>query len=218
MTITLGIDTATCVAVGIACDQEVLASVVVDGSRAHAEQLMPAVRQASSDAGIELGAVDQVVVGMGPGPFTGLRVGIVTAQVLAVAVNAVCRGVCTLDVLGAQASELFEEFLVATDARRNELYWAHYRAGERIGWPQVGAAAQLPTVSASGMVLPVFGPASRRYPETAKRADLRVQALDPQVLAVRGWALPEVGSEPLYLRRPDATVSTKRKSVLPRRR
>lgn len=83
MTITLGIDTSAFVAVGVAVDGEALARVVVEDTRAHAEALMPAVLQACAQAGVALRDVDEFVVGMGPGPFTGLRVGIATAWTLA---------------------------------------------------------------------------------------------------------------------------------------
>ena len=73
MTITLGIDTSAFVAVGVAVDGEALARVVVEDTRAHAEALMPAVLQACAQAGVALRDVDEFVVGMGPGPFTGLR-------------------------------------------------------------------------------------------------------------------------------------------------
>jgi len=66
--------------------------------------------------------IDQVIVGMGPGPFTGLRTGIVFAQSFAFAQGLPIHGVCSLDAL-AFGIEL-PEFIVATDARRKELYWA----------------------------------------------------------------------------------------------
>lgn len=205
--ITLAVDTATTVAVGVARDDEVLATGTVDGSRAHAEQLMPTITDTVRRAGITLTDVDRVVVGLGPGPFTGLRVGIVTARTLALALGADWRGVCTLDALAAQCDS--PQFVIATDARRRELYWAHYRDGKRIAGPAVGPAGELPDVA-------VIGPAAQLYPDTAERGT--VLALDPGVLAVSGWDLPDVGTEPLYLRRPDATVSTRRKSALPVRR
>jgi tRNA A37 threonylcarbamoyladenosine modification protein TsaB len=98
---------------------------------------------------------------------------------------------------------------VATDARRKELYWARYSGtGERLEGPSVGHPDQLPA-------LPVVGPGAGLYPGLDVADGPR--ALDPGVLAVRGPRLPDAGSTPLYLRRPDAAVPTRRKSVLVRR-
>ena len=83
MTYTLGIDTSHHVAVGVARDGEVVARSVVEDSRAHVEELVPSVLRACAEAGIALTDIDEIAVGMGPGPFTGLRVGVATAWTLA---------------------------------------------------------------------------------------------------------------------------------------
>ncbi|MFD0867356.1 tRNA (adenosine(37)-N6)-threonylcarbamoyltransferase complex dimerization subunit type 1 TsaB [Tessaracoccus lubricantis] len=102
MTWTVGIDTSHVVAVGIARDGEPVARVIVDDTRAHAEALMPSVLEACAQAGIALTDVDEFAVGMGPGPFTGLRVGIATAWTLALAGHKPVHGVCSLDVVALQ--------------------------------------------------------------------------------------------------------------------
>ena len=212
---TLAIDTSITVAVGIARGDEVLAEITVDDTRAHVEQLMPSVNAAAARAGVALSDLGRIVVGLGPGPFTGLRVGIVTAQTLAAATGADLHGICTLDALAAQAvndpaaADLADGFVATIDARRKELYWARYDAtGRRIGDPMVGPPEQIPA-------LPVIGPGAALYPDLlADRSRGSVTALAPGFLAVRGPGLPAAGTEPLYLRRPDATVSTKRKSTL----
>ncbi len=169
----------------------------------------PLIARCLDQAGVARTSLGLIVVGLGPGPFTGLRVGVVTAQILAATLGTPLRGVCSLDVLAAQhaAWRPDGDFLVATDARRREVYWARYGAdGTRIGDPQVSPAADLPR-------LPTVGPAVELYPDVL-HAGPGPRALDPAVLAVRGPSLADAGHEPLYLRRPDATEPGRRKSVL----
>lgn len=200
--VVLGIDTSATVCAGLARDGEVLATGVVDDTRAHAEQLVPLVQRVVAEAGLAgLDDVDAIAVGVGPGPFTGLRVGVVAAAVLAETLGVGLRGVCSLDVLAHQAVAaglVSSDFVVATDARRKEWYWARYsvRGTERVAGPFVTAPDQLPD-------LPRVGPVT----------DTPL-ALDAGVLAAVAADLPEAGLEPLYLRRPDAEVPTARKSTL----
>ncbi len=205
----LAVDTSTVVNVGLARGPQVLATASVDDRMAHVEQLTPLIKECVESAGVAMADLDRVVVGLGPGPFTGLRVGIVTAQVLASVLKINFRGVCSLDVLAAQfaAQAGGSDFVVATDARRREVYWARYDAtGRRTDGPSVNAPDDLPE-------LPVVGPAADLYPDRLA-AIAGPRTLDPGVLAVRGWSLPDAGREPLYLRRPDAVEPTRRKSVL----
>ena len=197
----LGIDTSGVVCAGIAVDGKVVASGVIPDSRAHAEQLMPLIQQVVAEAGLTLTEVDQIAVGAGPGPFTGLRVGVVAAITLGEALGVGVRGVCSLDVLAHQAAssvELVESsFVVATDARRKEWYWATYDAdGRRAEGPFVTAPDALPDLTRIGPV-----------------TDSPIE-LDAGVLAAIANDLPDAGLEPLYLRRPDAEVPTARKSTL----
>lgn len=204
----LGIDTASLVSVAVARGTDVLARRVLADPRGHVEHLTPLIGQACAAAGIRPHELARVVVGLGPGPFTGLRVGIVTAEMVAAVTGAELRGVCSLDVIAA-GHDSDEAFLVAADARRTEVYWATYdRSGQRIDGPRVSAPAELPD-------LPAVGPAVEIYPELLHGVP-GPRALDPGLLATRGWLLPDAGSAPLYLRRPDATESTRRKSVLAR--
>jgi len=204
----LALDTTTDVTVGVARGGEVLAADRVTDRMAHVEQLVPLVHRCLAAAGATLGDVSHVVVGLGPGPFTGLRVGIVTAQVLARVQRARLHGVCSLDVVAlahAQAAE--GEFVVATDARRKEVYWARYApGGHRVGDPEVSSPDAVPR-------LPTVGPAADLY---ADRLDAvpGPRTLDAGLLAAHGLHLPSAGTEPLYLRRPDAAEPTLRKSVL----
>lgn len=188
---------------------------VVDDARKHAELLMPAVLTACADAGIALREVAAVVVGTGPGPFTGLRVGMVTAAALGDALGVPVHGVCSLDAIAADVTAQggTGRLLVATDARRREVYWAAYDAsGTRTDGPHVEAPAVLAERglavaaaaggSAEGLGFPVRGPAS---PSPAGLVAVAAPALRAGV---------EPGPlEPLYLRRPDAAVPGARKKV-----
>ncbi len=205
----LGLDTSTVVAVGLARSGESVASAVVADRMAHVEQLVPLVRQCLDGAGHRLVDVEAIVVGLGPGPFTGLRVGIVTARTLGSVLKVGVHGVCSLDVIAAQAPGVAGggEFLVAIDARRREVYWARYDgAGRRIDGPHVSSPDDLPR-------LPTVGPAADLYADRLVAVP-GPRTLDPGVLAARGPGLPDAGIEPLYLRRPDAIEPTRRKSVL----
>lgn len=206
----LGIDTSTGVAVGVARDGVSLASTILDDRQAHAEQLMPLVVSTLAAHDLTTSDLDAIAVGMGPGPFTGLRVGIVTAHTLASVLQVPLLRAGTLDVLALAAAEITDtEFLTVVDARRRELYWAHYdRDGVRVDGPRVTAATELPA-------LPAFGPAADLYPLAGPTI---VRDLDAGLLAARADRLADPGPEPLYLRRPDATAATRHKStLLPRR-
>jgi tRNA threonylcarbamoyl adenosine modification protein YeaZ len=204
----LALDTSTVVNVGLARGERVLATATVADQMAHVEQLMPLVSECLDVAGIPVAELNQLVVGLGPGPFTGLRVGVVTAQVLSYLLHIGLRGVCSLDVLAAQfAGQSPAEFVVATDARRREVYWAHYSAaGVRLGEPTVARPSDVPR-------LPTIGPGADLYPDQLQAVP-GPRSMDPGVLATHGATLPDAGHEPLYLRHPDATELTRPKSVL----
>ncbi len=126
--VVLGIDTATDVRAGVARDGAVVASDVFGDRRAHAEQLLPLVQRVLATAGATPSDLTGVVVGVGPGPFTGLRVGVAAAITLAEALGVPVRGVCSLDVVALAWADRgdapAEGFAVVADARRKEVYWA----------------------------------------------------------------------------------------------
>jgi len=209
--LTLGIDTSTVVCAGLARGDQVLASGTVDDTRAHAEELMPLVVSMLRNAGLTVRDLDAIAVGVGPGPFTGLRVGVVAACVLGEMLGLPVRGVCSLDVLAAQAVAsglVAGSFVVTSDARRKELYWARYdRAGAREAGPAVTTPETLPE-------LPTCGPGTLVH-EVPGPVIACANALDAGVLARGALMLPDAGLEPLYLRRPDADVPGARKSAIP---
>jgi tRNA threonylcarbamoyl adenosine modification protein YeaZ len=199
----LAFDTATpAVTVALHDGTRVIAEESAVDARRHGELLAAAIAQVLKTSGAAHGDLTHVAVGTGPGPYTGLRAGLVTAGVLASALSVPADGICTLDVIAAGASSA-GEFLVATDARRRELYWAHYdRNGRRLSGPFVGQPADLPAglpVAGMGPVLYpglTAEPLGPQYPSAADLAGLAAaRALAGQ---------PPHPPEPLYLRRPDA--------------
>lgn len=214
MSHTLAIDTATVVCVGLADDDRVLGSLRHDDPRAHAERTTPLIQELLARCALTPRDLSRVVVGVGPGPYTGLRVGIATAHSLAAALGIEVVGVCSLDAVALAAPADLTEFTVVTDARRRELYSADYRrigGGhlERISGPRVGPLADL-----EGRLLLGPGvPAAILLGADPAQLGGAVP-LDAGLLAGAVEDLAAVGLEPLYLRNPDAQVSTRRKSTL----
>ena len=130
----LGLDTATpAVTVALHDGGQPLAQLVTVDAHRHAELLAPSIAKIIADAGVSQRDLTGIAVGVGPGPYTGLRVGVVTAKVLGAALGIPVYGVCSLDVIAADV-EGERSFLVATDARRRELYFARYdESGRRSG-------------------------------------------------------------------------------------
>jgi tRNA threonylcarbamoyl adenosine modification protein YeaZ len=202
----LAIDTATpAVTAGVVADGELLAERVSVDARAHAERITPNVLAAMADAGLQMAELGAVVVGCGPGPFTGLRVGMATAAAYAHALGIPVHGVCSLDAIGGQTSG---DMLVVTDARRREIYWACYRDGVRIAGPAVNAPADVD----SGVAQAVAG-----SPEHAALFGLPLR--EPSyptsigLVAAVDWSAPPAALLPLYLRRPDAKTVAEREAT-----
>lgn len=200
----LAIDTSTpAVVAGVLHrDGTVLAERVVVDAHAHAELLTPNVVAAVADAGLSMADLGAVVVGCGPGPFTGLRVGMATAAAYGHALGIPVHGVCSLDAIGVLTAG---EVLVVTDARRREVYWARYRDGVRTAGPGVDAPADVGVDGARQVAgspahaapfgLAVIGPPHPTPAGLLAAADL---GADPAPLV------------PLYLRRPDAKTLAER--------
>jgi len=213
----LAFDTATPATTAAVHDgQRVLAEATTVDARRHGEVLMPMITSLLSQAGVGRDEVTAIAVGTGPGPYTGLRVGLVTARVLGAVLGVPVHGVCTLDAIAHAAIDTAagREFIVATDARRREVYWARYSAaGQRISGPAVGSPAGLdPAVPAAGegprLYPESFGePIGPSYPAASMLAEFTAERL------AAGAALPP--AEPLYLRRPDARVPGPPKRVSP---
>ena len=173
----LAIDTSTSrTSVAIIENGTVVYSGYRDGATAHGPSLPALVQE-----GLAVSDVDQVVVGMGPGPFTGLRVGIAFAQSFALAREIPVRGVCSLDAIATQISD--DDFIITVDARRKEVYWARYTNGVRVGQPAVN------------------------FPADVTGAPIHADLFPDMVSLVN---LPGNFTEPIYLRRPDAVATADR--------
>jgi tRNA threonylcarbamoyl adenosine modification protein YeaZ len=202
MSLVLTLDTSTpAVTAGIVRrdDLTVLAERVTVDARAHAERLTPNVLAALADAELTMADLGAVVVGCGPGPFTGLRAGMATAAAYGHALGIPVHGVCSLDAIGVLTTG---DTLVVTDARRREIYWARYQDGVRIDGPAVSAPADVDP----GQARSVAG-----SPEHAALFDLpRCEPVYPTpagLVAAVNWAQEAEAPNPLvalYLRRPDA--------------
>src|SRR3954463_6761225 len=143
----LAFDTATPqVTVALHDGDAVVAEYSASESMRHGEMLAPGIAEVLARAGAISQDITAVAVGVGPGPFTGLRVGLVTARTMALALEIPVYGVCTLDVLAAEAIDAgLTDFLVATDARRKEVYLASYAQGRRVSGPEVAKPADAAT-------------------------------------------------------------------------
>lgn len=176
MSVTLAIDTSTSrTIVGVINNGEILFEKFHEGATDHGRAVADLVAQALSVSPHPT----KVVVGMGPGPFTGLRVGIAYARTFALARAIPVFGVCSLDAIDIES----DEYTVAIDARRKEIYWARYKDGIRIEGPSVNKPDEV-----SNFI-------TNQYPSVAKLVQL---------------AATQNETEPYYLRRPDAVPTSER--------
>lgn len=207
-------------------------------ARAHGELLAPQIDAVLGEVGARPTDLRAIVAGLGPGPFTGLRVGLVTAATMGQTLGVPTYGVCSLDAFGS-ATPHGQRLLAATDARRREVYWAVYAAGPvttsvadtdpagvvagavRISGPAVDAPAAAAAAARDLGATVAVGEGARRY-----AAELALPLLPgpdhPPAYALAALAADRIRSgapaeplTPLYLRRPDAVAATARKRVLP---
>ena len=230
----LGIDTSSRVCVGLARDGQPLASRAAGDSRSHVELLVPTLEALLDSADLGAAELTGVAIGMGPGPYTGLRAGVATAQMLAESWGLRLYQVCSLDVvgLGWALTNPPGDFVACSDARRKELYWGVYdRFGQRLQGPFVSPPADLPK-------LPCVGPGTLVHPRAGAGMDsflavklgVRIDRFEPKwpdlaevqdivgidaaLMAAYAPALVDVGPEPLYLRHADTAPARPAKSVL----
>ena len=220
----LAIDTSAVASAALVSDdalEGVVASFSTEDTRSHAEVLAPEIQQLLLDAGISGNDIDALVVGVGPGPFTGLRSGIATARTLSFVWGKPLYGMMSLDAVALEVAEsttAAPEFLVVTDARRKEVYWARYALTEGQlpvleDGPHVSFATDLPD-------LPAYGAGAGLYADTLK-ANEEFAHEQPDALYLGQFALARLAagadlldSTPLYLRESDAQVPGPRKRAL----
>jgi tRNA threonylcarbamoyl adenosine modification protein YeaZ len=199
----LGLDTST-PAVSVALvdvDTGTLAESVVVDARRHGELLADGIDDVLRQSGVDRRSIVAIAVGLGPGPFTGLRVGVVTAAALSHALSIPAYGTCSLDGLGTGAR------VAMTDARRREVYWARYdSAGVRIDGPHVSKPVDLVDQLRD---VPVVGDGAHAHADVLTGLDVRPEPRYPSAAVIAVIVAPRLGSPveplvPLYLRRPDA--------------
>lgn len=207
----LALDTSTAaVTVALHDGARVVAESVTVDARRHTELLAPMIVDVLAQASVDRSDLTGIAAGVGPGPFTGLRVGLVTARMLGATLDVPVHGVCSLDIIAADVVAA-GPFVVVTDARRREVYWAAYVNRQRTAGPAVVSPADVATER------PAAGNGARLF------ADAFPNPVDPEfpsaatlaAIVVDGSAAV-VAPEPLYLRRPDARPPGQRKPVLSR--
>lgn len=212
----------------------VMAQWDTQDTKSHAEVLTPAVERVIADAGVSAQQLDCIVVGTGPGPFTGLRAGLVTAQALGFVWGIPVYGLCSLDALAHEvaclpAEQRPRDFVVATDARRKEVYWALYCCVENDGSPYavamsapaVGRAAELPRLPAYGYGAGLYAQDLKFSLPTLAGAITEPGQWQPKAaaLGLAASAVLDSGGSlstditPLYLRESDAKVPAQRKKA-----
>ncbi|HEY9522705.1 MAG TPA: tRNA (adenosine(37)-N6)-threonylcarbamoyltransferase complex dimerization subunit type 1 TsaB [Thermopolyspora sp.] len=210
----LAFDTATpAVTAALHDGSSPLAERTTVDARRHGELLAPAIEAVLAASGAALSDVTAIVAGAGPGPYTGLRVGLMTAQALSSVTGAPAYGICTLDAL-AYATKRTGPFLVATDARRKEVFWAAYQdfrtrsTDPAVDLPGV-LPGELPVVGAGGrLYAEMIGPERVAEPEFPTAGALAALAVERMAAG-----LPLDPARPIYLRRPDARIPGPAKKV-----
>lgn len=220
----LSIETSTShSSVCLASQEGVVAAASLGRPQRHSEFLTPAIRFCLDHAGADVDAVTGVAVGVGPGLYTGLRVGIATARSFAAARGLPTVGLSGLDALAFQVRHVQRMICTAIDARRGEIFWAFYRSvpggvqlttDVRVGTPEKLAAE----IDASGRECLVVGDGGIRYRDVVATRDAQVGSMEtawPQATQLAELAMPRFVREqtqrpaelrPLYLRVADARI------------
>ena len=228
--ILLGIESATeSVGVALAASDGVLASVEVARGRRHAESIVPCVQFVCERADIELSEVGAIAVDVGPGLFTGMRVGIATAKSLAMALNIPMVPMTSLEVLAAAEATTDDIIVPVVDARKSEVFWAMYRRPhqglELLHQPTVGSVDVLVSdLMARDQSSVCVGDGAHRYGDditagfscsigAAVHPSASVLASEAVLRAIRDETVAEQMVEPVYLRQPDAQINWSTREV-----
>ena len=217
--LTLAIATATPqVGVAIGRDGVTIAAVHIHQGRRHGELLAPAIESLLALAGHEIKDLEQVAVDIGPGLFTGLRVGVATAKALASALEVPVVGCSSLDILAHRHRHTDGMVAAVVDARRGEIFWALYRGGRQISEPKVSdPKALLEATEATETATLTTGDGARRYAglltaTTTTRLTIAPEEFDhpsPEALLELAHSAPAVPAEqitPTYMRGADVRI------------
>lgn len=199
-----------------------LASRTEVATNRHGELLAPMIESVLSEASAEPGDLTAIGVGLGPGPFTGLRVGIMTAAAMGDALGIPAYGACSLDVIASVLPRGEHSYAVLTDARRRQVYWAAYdETGSRVVGPDIAAPSVL-AGQLTGRVTHLVGAGALAYREHFDGFTVIEQPVYPDAAAIGPLLAAKIWSgsagddlTPLYLRRPDATPPGRPKQVTP---
>lgn len=207
----LALDTAMAAcSVAVHDSGEVLAKALAPMERGHAEAIAPLVRDMITESALEFSMLDRVIVTVGPGTFTGVRIGLAMARGLGLALDRPVIGIDTLSAIAANATQPDRPLLVAADARKDEVYAALFDAAGRVLQPpsviSIEACLQLLPQGA----VQVLGTAADTVIAASTRSNL-IRCLagdlpDAAIFGRLGFELPHTGAmpTPLYLRAPDA--------------
>lgn len=202
----LAIDTSVGISVAVHDGTEVVSEISSSAHGLQGELTAQYLQSALQAAACSVESITSVVVGVGPGPFTGLRVGITTALTFAHALEIPVHGLCSLDAIGFTRSQ---ESIVVTDARRKELYWAKYQNGLRVSEPAVNTPREILDLNPNAEFI---GTAVSLYPEVISGPHVELQAGNLANLFARGLA-QTLPITPMYLRKPDAVPPSEQKQV-----
>ncbi|HLR83928.1 MAG TPA: tRNA (adenosine(37)-N6)-threonylcarbamoyltransferase complex dimerization subunit type 1 TsaB [Nocardioidaceae bacterium] len=205
----LAFDTASpAITVAVHDGRDIVAAADSVDAMRHGELLTPSIERVLTEARVDRRDLTDVAVGVGPGPYTGLRVGVVTARTLAASLRLELHCVCSLDIIAA-AVPTGSPFVVAADARRKEVYWARYdETGTRVSGPDVAVPSTLDHPAG----VPAYGRGARLYADLLPYVE-GPNDPDARILAgaVAAGRIREIDPEPMYLRRPDVTPPGERK-------
>ena len=230
--IVLGIESATeSAGVALASSDGVLATVEIARGRRHAESIVPCVQFVCERADVDLSEVGAIAIDVGPGLFTGMRVGIATAKSLAMALGVPMVPLTSLEVLATGESTTEDIIVPVVDARKSEVFWAMYRRTdhgiELLRQPIVGSIDDLvadlmerdqPTVCAGDGAHRYQVEIAARFGCTisgAAHPSASVLAAEGVRRAIRDETVEEHLVEPVYLREPDAQINWSTRQVRP---
>lgn len=202
----LAIDTSVGISVAVHDGTETISEISSGQHGLQGELTAVYLQNALQSAGCQVSEISTVVVGVGPGPFTGLRVGLASAVTFAHALDLPIHGLCSLDAIGFTNKD---ECIAITDARRKELYWARYVDGLRISEPAVNTPQEIFQLNPSAQFI---GPAATLYPDFITGRHVELQAGKLADLFARGLGQLQPITA-MYLRKPDAVPPTERKPV-----